>query len=247
MTKFITVNGARGKRVVPINDNKSIGNINLHIVPSGMKNLKQAVLSKHNKWFKDAIKDIDTVEGLEKAMQKAVKQYRGTPEAIKNKFLKHMVTKRDKRIAEDILKITEVEGAKDFGGEFVVTLNWKKSRMWGTNPTAYTNYGFESESIGGCGYDKESTATALALNSHLPLLKMLYTKKDKNINQDNHKLLGYGSGYGIIPSFEGGVGVSSHQNVLAKVGLEMRNISSTPTSDVFVIKKASKDYLKRYK
>ena len=84
---------------------------------------------------------------------------------------------------------------------------------------------------------QEITAIFEALNSNKSILKLLYEKKNNNIDKSNHELLGYGSGYGIIPAFEGGVGVSSHQRIIEGIGLKMQTITSTKNTDVFLITK----------
>ena len=65
--------------------------------------------------------------------------------------------------------------------------------------------------------------------------KVFDTNKYKFLKENNHNILGYGSGYGIIPRFEGGVGVSCHQTILAKLGYNMDNITSTDRTDVYLI------------
>jgi len=161
----------------------------------------------------------DPVESL---IKKIIKQAEAEKESKKNKIL-------------------EIENTPDFSGEFIVTVEWKRSRMWGSNPKSYTNYGFKSSSIGGCGYDKLSTAVAQALNSNKSLLKLLYEKKNDNLHEKNGDLLGYGSGYGLLPNFEDGVGTGSHERILKNMGLEMRSITSTNNTDVFLIRKKQAD------
>jgi len=53
----------------------------------------------------------------------------------------------------------------------------------------------------------------------------------------NVSLFGYGSGYGVLPKFDGGVGVSCHQGIMEKLGLHMETITSTKTTDVYMIRK----------
>ena len=56
-------------------------------------------------------------------------------------------------------------------------------------------------------------------------------------NGINRAKLGYGSGYGILPHFEGGVGVSSHERILNNIGLTLDHISDTKSTDVYIIRK----------
>ncbi|NOQ37583.1 hypothetical protein GQ472_01715 [archaeon] len=248
MTRFITVTGKAGRRAVPI-DGKKSSVCPINIVPSGMRNLKSAVTKYHEGRLNEALKKIETADGLKNEMGYEGKKYAGDDDAVRVKFTRYLQTAHDKKIAEDMDRIKAVEGAEDFKDELVVTVEWKKSRMWGNNPTAHTSDGDRSESIGGCGYDKESTAIAQVLNQNMPLLKLMYSRKDKDHSRwkdfDDHsdynrKVLGYGSGYGILPQFEGGVGVSSHQNIMKNIGLEMQHLVTTDRSDTYVIKKAGK-------
>ena len=143
----------------------------------------------------------------------------------------------DKRINDELIFIKSVEESQDFNN-LTVTIEWKKSHMWGANPRSYTNYGYESESIGGCGYDKLSTALSYALNSCLPLIKLLMLKEERRLKdsqQDRRAYIGYGSGYGIIPKFEGGVGVSSHQSICEGLGLLFNCVANTENTNVYTI------------
>lgn len=137
-----------------------------------------------------------------------------------------------------------------------ISMEWKRSRMWGNNPSAecwYTckdadgqfKHGYVvSGSIGGCGYDKGSTAVAKCLNQINEVLKLLYVKKDKshksavtNENDLNRTLFGYGSGYGILPSIEGGVGVSCYPRIFESLGYKFTTQASGKTFDVYTITK----------
>ena len=156
----------------------------------------------------------------------------------------------------------DVMTAPDFDG-LTVTVEWKKSRMWGQNPRSSTNKGFIGSSIVGCGFDKGCTATAEALNSHKPLLRLLYSKKERILSEhygekhekgtkqwdydlsgkvmDEHdltrKYLGYGSGYSVLPEFEGGVGVSCHRSICEGLGLKWECVAEGKTFDVYRISK----------
>jgi len=54
-------------------------------------------------------------------------------------------------------------------------------------------------------------------------MKQLYKAKNKprNLKQSNSDTLGYGSGYGITPSFENGVGINCHVRILEKLGYKV--------------------------
>ena len=223
-----------------------------------MKQLKEAIIKEETKRCNDRLKKIKTEEGFKHLLGFEGKTYKGTKEQQRKKFSKYLLNKKNKAVSDQLNQIDQIEQAKDFNGELIITVEWKKSYMWGYNPRAYTNYGFKSDSIGGCGYCKLSTATAEALNSHLPLLKLMYEKKNKAIptrkkayveqngqlqegeQPFNFSLFGYGSGYGILPHFEGGVGVSSHQTICENLGLKMDSVTSTDNVNVYRIYKNDK-------
>ena len=215
-----------------------------------MKELKQAIKEEAEK---EIIKGIESVtKNLNKCLSWHGKQYQGDEETQKQKLLRFIKRRVRATEAERLAKVEAVEASNDFGGELIITLEWKKSYMWGMNPRASTNYGFQGSSIGGCGYCKTSTATAEALNSHAPILKALYLKECERLRElkkstmskeDQEKYLsrrsfvGYGTGYGVMPYFEGGVGVSSHESTCKKIGLNMRSISDTPHVNVYIVDK----------
>lgn len=156
-----------------------------------------------------------------------------------------------KAIEREVSKINTVAKA----GELIsvkITVEWKKNRMWGSNPTAEawcqyidetgnTNSHYaKSGSIGGCGYDKQSTAVSECLNQFNEVLKLLYTAKNKNVTAKNNDLLGYGSGYGILPSIEGGVGVSCYPRIFELLGYSFKTVASGKSFDAYSIEKINK-------
>ena len=214
------------------------------------KKLREEVLKEINKRYVFDLNKLNE-EDFKRELSYYHKSYIGNLEQQKGKFLKFIEKKRLKQIEEELNLIKSIEEAKDFGGELVLTIEWKKSNMWGMNPKVFTNYGFEGESIGGCGYCKTSTATAQGLNSHKPILKELFKKEEERLNlktsKDRRNFVGYGSGYGIIPIFEGGVGVSSHETILKNLGLNMRSITETKTTNVYLIKRMTKREVLKFK
>lgn len=217
-----------------------------------MEELINELGKEANKDLMFQLSKIETDEGLKETMQRFGKKYKGD---IRKKFVKFLYRYYEKRLNKELEKIKRVSKAEEFTGELILTIEWKKSYTWGKNPRVSTNYGFIGSSIGGCGYDKQSTATAEALNNDLRILKLMYAKKNEELKNKkeeyteqngfktksergiNHFCFGYGSGYGILPYFEGGVGVSSHEGVIKSLGLNMRCITSTNNTDVYLIKK----------
>ena len=210
-----------------------------------MKELIKAIKRERKADLKKDLDKIKTEEGFKQSLQWEGKTYKGTEEQQKIKYIKYVTKKNNERLNKELNKITEVNKAESFSN-LTITIEWTKSYMWGSNPKAYTNYGFISSSIGGGGYCKTSTATAQALNSDDRILKLLYKaknkflKNNKNTTKDNNEILGYGSGYNTLPSFCGGVGVSSHEGILLKLGLKMESVSNTTSTNVYIIRKATK-------
>ena len=130
--------------------------------------------------------------------------------------------------------------------EATISIEWKKSKMWGSNPTAeakiicedsegnrvYQNY--TSGSISGCGYDKESTAVAMALNQSNAVLKAFFDKVSPN--SDRRELFGYGVGiYEGVATLSGGVGTSCYYKNFESVGYKFEKTASGKTFDVYRI------------
>lgn len=138
----------------------------------------------------------------------------------------------EKDTATKLARLDRVAAAPDL--TFIsISVDWVRSRTWGNNPhaEARTNAGTFSGTASGCGYDKESTAIAEALNQCDSVLKVLYTLKENGLRaglsdksktavcgRSNGDICGYGAGYGAIPYFEGGVGSSCFWSILKKCG-----------------------------
>lgn len=174
----------------------------------------------------------------------AIKSYR--------EYLKDRKTKKINAAIEKEAKELNVIGNADDLESVKISMEWKKSAMWGNNPNAECwestkqhNGGYYlSGSIGGCGYDKGSTAVAQVLNQCNSVLnqcnsvlKALYAVKEKNINTGNRELFGYGSGSSLLPRIEGGVGVGCYPAIFAKIGFKFQTIASGKTFDVYTITK----------
>lgn len=108
--------------------------------------------------------------------------------------------------------------------EIKICVEYKKNRTWGANPTAEfwaDNY-IKSRSIGGCGFDKESTATAECFNESNAMKKILLICAYKD-NKKKDKTYGYYFNTFFF-GFEGGVGFSSHKKIIEKAGYTMTGI-----------------------
>lgn len=117
-----------------------------------------------------------------------------------------------------------------------VAVEWKRNSTWGNNPTATVraNDGTFMGWASGCGYDKESAAVGEALNKSFAVRKVLFTAAEKALNAAPlahvngggcvswRESIGYGSGYDVLPYFEGGVGVNCFWSILEKCGYACR-------------------------
>ena len=219
-----------------------------------MEKLKNHVKKENAKQLKKAISDLKkakksdfidlwyyreklTARQTEKLNNKELTT-KEVKEILQNKIVKEYKT----RLEKDLKRIETIERANDGIENINISINWVKSPAWGYNPhaTITTNNGTITEGrASGCGYDKESAAIAEALNKNNDILKLLYTFKNKKMtaNKTNsHDLLGYGSGYGVLPYFEGGVGASSLMNIFKKLGYNVQE-HHTKTSDFYTITK----------
>jgi hypothetical protein len=93
-----------------------------------------------------------------------------------------------------------------------VTVDWKRSATWGSNPSI-THHGGKCCSISGCGYDKLSAALAEVLRFLFPM------------NSEAHNAIGG----------KCGAGVSSVQSALAKHGWTLAEVASGKSYDVFTL------------
>lgn len=142
----------------------------------------------------------------------------------------------EKEIQKQLELLDVIAAAPDL--QFIsVNVYYKRSSVWGYCPSVdvRTNNGFSTGYASGCGYDKESAAVADAFNKDHSILKALYTIKENGLiaglsdesktactGVDNRNICGYGSGYGVIPYFEGGVGVGCFWDILKRGGYTTR-------------------------
>lgn len=129
--------------------------------------------------------------------------------------------------------------------EIIINVTWHRSRTWGYCPTVNAKirtangWSYYNGRAGGCGYDKESAAIAEALNASPSVLKLLYIKEIDALTagRDRRDFIGYGSGYGILPYFEGGVGVYSHCRIFENCGYTFETVASDKMFTVYRIYK----------
>ena len=219
-----------------------------------MEKLKKLVEKENKKQLKKALDDLkqqdkNNILGLwyykEKLTNAQIKKYNNNDLTIKQlkEILKNKIIKEyEKRKEKELKRIETIEQANEKITVINISINWVKSSTWGYNPHATVTTDLNEITEGkasGCGYDKESASIAEALNKNNNILKLLYIAKNKKLtfkNNNNHDLLGYGSGYGVLPYFEGGVGASSLMNIFRKLGYNVTEYH-TEKSDFYTITK----------
>ena len=165
-----------------------------------------------------------------------------TEKQAKAQTIEQVKKEAAKNLKKNLDKITEIENAKDVQ-DLEIFIDWKKSYTWGWCPRAYIRSHLLDEQkdhyyertegyASGCGYDKLSSAIASALNDSNAALKLLYTAEEKRLKKainglktSRRDFIGYGSGYGSMPYFEGGVGYSSQESIFENLGFKTKTIT----------------------
>lgn len=229
-----------------------------------MKNLIKAIETEQKQRLEDFILAINKIECEDVFITDALQTWQYKELLPKGKNVKSMtfnvlkaylIDRKQKAIYKQIEReVNNVKTVFNAGTllECKISMEWKRSQMWGANPTAECWYSYidaqgnhasnyvKSGSIGGCGYDKGSTSVAECLNQINEVLKPLYAKKNKAMATDkrqNGDLLGYGSGYGILPRIEGGVGVSCYPAIFEGIGYKFATTASGKMFDAYSITK----------
>lgn len=198
-------------------------------------NIKRALVQAELKHILQVENRVE--QDLNATLQWHGKTYKGTPEEQKTKFMRWIRRRYNKRTQEALKQLERVAQAEEFKG-LTVTLEWSRGNMQAMQAKPYASNGFEGSKTGGYGYCKESTATAEAFNQYLPLMKLLYDVEEQRLSFDEpvtrREFIGYGSGNGELPYFEGGVGFSAHRTILEGLGLEVRE-TGTPKTNTYII------------
>lgn len=127
--------------------------------------------------------------------------------------------------------------------KITITINWVRSKTWGTNPNAFAEVYYYKplpngysiyEQAGpyrasGCGYDKESTVIADIFNAFLKY-------KLWAIPQDKRNDLPYGIhfyGDGLRPSYGDGIGTNCYYKISECIGGKFEHVAGGKTFDVY--------------
>ena len=165
--------------------------------------------------------------------QQQLKDGKITLEKAQQIAIKKATKEIEKRTAEKIEKVKNIDATIENMEDIKIIVQHKKGN-WGYQykETLTTDtLRIAGKYTGGWGYDKLSTAVAEVLNQYQPLMKLMYGYIDNKMWDEgslvinNHKVLGYGSGYGVLPYFECGVGVSSFYKIFDNLGLKLTQIT----------------------
>lgn len=152
--------------------------------------------------------------------------------------LKKLARAEAKKAQKELNRIEAEKNQKPVN-EITITIEWRKSRMWGNNPFCMAFVRYEDGSsdnspiftASGCGYDKESTVIADVFNNYL---------KYKLYSEDILKAEGRTEQkpYGITASkewkyFDGGIGTSCYYAISKAIGGLFEHVASGKTFDVY--------------
>jgi len=155
---------------------------------------------------------------------------------INNRLAKLQQKELEKNLTEinEIFKFESMELDK-----LEISVDWKKNQVWGLNPTATieciitdtkkeSRFFSASGSVSGCGYDKESSAIAVALNSEM-FFKYFLISNSKKLKG----IYGFSSTYF---NFSGGVGTNCFMNIFRKLKFKVVE-KHGKLYDVYIISK----------
>lgn len=192
------------------------------------------------RWFSTKFSDLLDRYGT-KALLKAYYKEGATIEEqqkVYDKVCDRFMVRLEKSIKEEARCFLDIYNTANTDG-FTVVVEWKRNKTWGSNPRVTLKDGKEySGYASGCGYDKESTAVAEALNKDPAIRRALYREKALNIDETNEKIFGYGV-RGLLPQFSGGVGMSSILSCLSRLGFHCSHVSTSST-DVYTFERGGR-------
>lgn len=138
-----------------------------------------------------------------------------------------------KEYNKHLAAVEEMERVDFIPDRLEMSIDWTASRTWGSNPCARLwaiGCGYhESRSVGGCGYDKRSTAAAEALEQNINIkalafallnsYNLAFIYKVLKSYTDTREVFGYGLHFGrVYCNFGAGCGMSSVVNELEHLG-----------------------------
>ena len=192
------------------------GDLKMNYKVYSINNIKKQEKRFINYNLKEKLRVLKLESAKEKAKEKAAQKYQD--------------------VLQELEQIKQLIPAK----EIIISVEWKKSYMWGYNPHATikifnNNGGYEifEETASGCGYDKLSSVVSYGFNKS-KLLKAYLFKRIRKLN----KIL-IEKGYNLYAldkdfSFMGGCGISTYRTLFQALGCKFEHYS-TDNSDFIKI------------
>ena len=179
-------------------------------------------------WF---YRDRMTKKALETAKQ--LDRESVLPDTIKASMIKRFARENEKKRLAKLEKIALVEQYST-PKNADISVEWKKSKMWGYNPTAEIRADKRTTTgtTSGYGYDKESAAIASAMNSNPEIMRILYEHAETGNTFPYSVNLSAG-----VPYFDGGCGVSCFKSVFDACGYKWRCVGSGRLYNCYTIEK----------
>lgn len=195
---------------------------------------------KNYKNFKKHI--IKYYEEQEKKAKKSKRRFdsRGMNVKMTPAGLRAELKKLEKEKQADLLKLEKASECESLK-ELEIAIIWKKSAIWGYNPTAEVritdgkNRYFITGFASGCGYDKESASVSNALQDSAIFNRFIFENYRK---QGKSKIypFNYGKSDSLPTFYFGGCGLGCLRNWAEKIGYKWHE-SHTKTSDFYLITK----------
>lgn len=157
------------------------------------------------------------------------------------RILKRKEEKKRRETQKELEKIDREKNQKRVK-EITISIEWKKSRMWGDNPHVSGYVSFKngnSERLptftcSGSGYDKESTVIADVFNHYMKY--KLWERYNKIKADKENKPYGiYANEYDNIQNvyYGGGIGTSCYYKISEYIGGTFKHVANGKTFDVY--------------
>lgn len=204
-----------------------------------MDNLIRSIRLESKKELEKVVKNIEagnmnTINFYITDLRKQqLKEGKITLEKVQQIAIKKASKEIEKQTAKKMDQVKNIDSTTENMEDINIIIQTKKTNLgYQYKATLATDtLRIDGKYTGGWGYDKLSTALAEVLNQYHPLMKLMYEYIDNEMFEEgsltinNHKVLGYGSGYGILPYFESGVGVSSFYKIFDNLGLKLTQVT----------------------
>lgn len=149
-----------------------------------------------------------------------------------------------KKLAKELARIEAEKNQKPVKS-IDITIEWKRSKTWGSNPNCeariqYKDGSFDNSPVykcSGCGYDKESTVIADVFNDYLKY--KLWALSDEQIKGGHGSMDSGSAPYGVTNysknyrNFAGGIGTNCYYAISEYIGGKFEHVTGGKTFDVY--------------